>query len=106
MDDNTGQPILPVPGSWYLIPAGDKVTITRIVNTPFLTVAPLDPDLDAAAGGYTAADFDQRLTWAIRRPITIQAVHSAGEANIYLMTSREVNVDVGGYETKIYQISR
>jgi len=103
VEDSLGNIITPTNG-WYQIPAGETVTIKKIVKTP--TIAVYD-DTDVADpttfSSYTTRQYDKTITWTVDSAITITRVHDAGATKAFAMTALSSNSGLG---TRAYQVTR
>ena len=101
VNGNTAEPVQPVNGGWYLIPASAQVTIIKHVTTPALTVYEDDFAIDAS---YTIPSRrDLSISWFVSRELEISMIHDAGETNIPDMPQRQTSTGIG---TANYQINR
>ncbi len=102
-DVTANTPVIALSG-WYLIPAGHEVVVRKQVTLPALTV---HDDTDVANPtsftSYTARAYDRTLTWTIQRPLKLTVQHDGGPGNLFLMSTREVQMGEGA---KSYQLSR
>jgi hypothetical protein len=101
VNGNTTEPVQPVNGGWYLIPANAQVTITKRVTTPLLTVYEDDFDVNASYTVPSRRDFS--ISWFVYRHLEISMIHDAGEVNIPDMPQRQT---ISGVGTANYQINR
>ena len=101
VDGDIANPVQPVSGGWYPIPANAQVTITKRVTTPALTV--YEDDFTADASYITPSRRDLTISWFVNRQLEINMIHDTGEINIPDMPERQTTSGTG---TVNYQINR
>ncbi|WP_455207526.1 hypothetical protein [Kaarinaea lacus] len=101
VDGDIANPVQPVNGGWYLIPANAQVTITKRVTTPALTV--YEDDFAGNASYTVPSRRDLTISWFVNRELGISMIHNTGEINIPDMPQRQSTTGTG---TVNYQINR
>lgn len=103
VEDSTGNLIFP-DGGWYSIPVNEKITISKTVTTPLMSVYN-DTDVadPATFSSYSPRSLDKTLTWTVDNALTIYRAHDAGIENVSKMVQLPVHV---GTQPAKYQLSR
>jgi len=101
VDGDIANPVQPVSGGWYPIPANAQVAITKKVTTPILTF--FDDDFTGNASYTVPGQQDINISWFVYRQLELNMIHDNGETNIPDMPQRQT---VSGAGTANYQINR
>jgi hypothetical protein len=101
VDGDIANPVPPVSGDWYPVPANAQVTITKKVTTPVLTF--FNDDFTGNASYTVPGQQDINISWFVNRQLELNMIHDTGETTIPDMPQRQT---VSGTGTANYQISR